>query len=170
MKRQIPALLVFVLATAAAAPAPIELGTYRLAPSSCGVRDTLWIEHYATRLYLPGDDPAALTEPQAPKALHVLILNPWFMPAEIPRRWRKALEPVLEPQDMARLREAYRALKPEDLILASYLPDEGLVLSINGEEIAAAKGHAAIDALLDAWAREKSAEAKLRRAIANNPC
>jgi len=163
MKRAI-FLLALVAGTAAAEPAP-------LVPAACGVRQTLWIEHYAAQLHVPaGKTAAALHDPQQPKMLRMRILNSMLMPSDIPRRWRDALQPVLDAETMRRLRAGYRTLQEGDTVVVTYEPQRGVKLRINERTVADAKGHGAIDALLAAWAHNTPVEQKLAGTVSRNPC
>jgi len=157
-------LLALVAAHAAAQPAP-------LAPAACGVRHTLWIEHYSAQLYLPkGTSIAAVSDPGMPKMLRMRMLNTFLMPPEIPRRWREALRPVLDGEDLKRLQDGYDGLRRGDTVVVTYRPKTGIALSINERTLVTAEGHAAIDALLAAWSQDAPLEKKLAGTAARNRC
>ncbi len=171
MRRAFAGLLLVGACAAWSQPAPLYLGDLKLIPASCGVRRTLWIEHYRAELFVPaGDTVAAVGDPGQPKALRLRILNALLMPRDIPGRWRAALVPVIAAEAMARLRAAYGGLRTDDLVEVTYLPRDGLTLSVNGRPVVQVPGHRAIDALLQAWAVETPAREKLQRAAMNNPC
>lgn len=154
-----------------AAATPVRYGGHELAALSCGVRQTLWIRHYAAELFVrAGEGAAALVDPSQPKLLRMRIVNAQFMPSEIPRRWRKALQPVLDAATMARVRAGYRALEGGDVVFIGYHAGSGVTLKLNGRLLAQVPGHGAIDALLQAWAADTPAQEKLRATIARNPC
>ena len=44
-------------------PDEVQVDGLALALASCGVRDTLWVEHYVAAVYLPPDAPPATTIP-----------------------------------------------------------------------------------------------------------
>ena len=165
------ALLAATLGSAAwANPATLELGGLKLVPASCSVRQTLWIEHYEAHLLLPpGTSVAAVGDPSKAKALRMHVMNPKFMPAEIPSRWRDALDGVVEPQIMVRLRDAYRNLTRGDTVLVAYAPGQGVQLQVNDKPIGQVQGHAAVDALLKTWADKEPPVKKLHDAAARNP-
>jgi hypothetical protein len=157
-------LLALVAAPAVAAPSA-------LAPAACGVRNTLWIEHYSARLYLPkGSSVAAVSDPGMPKMLRMRMLNTFLMPPEIPRKWREALQPVLDGKALKRLQDGYGRLQSGDTVVVSYQPQKGISLSINERTLVSAEGHAAIDALLAAWAQDAPVEKKLAGTLARNRC
>jgi hypothetical protein len=157
------ALLAVLAGTASAAPP--------LAPAVCGVRQTLWIEHYSAQLYVPaGTSIAALGDPSQPKMLRLRMHNTLLMPPEIPRKWREALHPVLDPQAMKRLQAGYEELQNGDTVVVTYQPQKGIDLRINDRTIATARGHAAIDALLTAWAGDAPLERKLAGTASRNRC
>jgi hypothetical protein len=170
--RAIFALFSFVLAGAAGAtPQPLQLGALKLVPASCSVRQTLWIEHYEAHLLLPpGTSVAAVGDPSKAKALRMHVMNPKFMPAEIPSRWRDALDGVVEPQTMARLRDAYKSLGRGDTVLVAYAPGQGVQLQVNDKPIGQVQGHAAVDALLKTWADKEPPVKKLHDTASRNPC
>jgi hypothetical protein len=171
MRRAFAGLLLVGACSAWSQPAPLYLGDLKLIPASCGVRRTLWIEHYRAELFVPaGDTVAAVGDPGQPKALRLRILNALLMPRDIPGRWRKALEPVIAAGAMAQLRAAYDGLRTDDLVEVTYLPRHGLTLSVNGRPAVQVPGHRAIDALLHAWALEMPAREKLQQAAMNHPC
>jgi hypothetical protein len=143
----------------------------RLTPAACGVRSTLWLEHYAAQLYVPaGASIVAVGDPGTPKMLRMRMLNTFLMPPEIPRKWRKALQPVLEEEAMKRLQDGYERLQSGDTVVVTYQPQQGIALSINERTVATAEGHAAIDALLAAWADDSPVEKKLAGTAARNRC
>ena len=173
MKIQFVVTAILVAAsTALAAPGVMRLGEHKLAPASCGVRHTLWIEHYAVVLYLPGRASAAdeLIDPANSKALRMQIIDKRLMPSEIPPKWREPMERHLDGGMMARARSAYRTLRPGDSLTLGYVPGLGVLLQVNGRLMAKAPGHGLIDAILDTWADGEPLREKLRGAIARNPC
>lgn len=163
MRQLICALLAALAGTTLAAPA--------LEPAVCGVRHTLWVEHYTAQLYVPaGASIAAVGDPQQPKMLRMRMLNTFLMPPEIPRKWREALQPVLDGDAMKRLQESYGGLQNGDTVVVTYQPQKGLALSINDRTVATSQGHAAIDALLAAWAEDAPVEKKLAGTASRNRC
>lgn len=169
--KALPALLAFGAAFAWAHPAPLDMGRYKLQPASCGVRHTLWIEHYAAELLVPeGQTVAVVTDSRQPKALRMRVLNTTLMPPEIPDKWREALAPVVDPPALAQLRAVYQSLRTGDLVLVTYEPDQGVTVRVNGRAVLSAAGHRAIDALVDAWAHDMPAGKKLARTAAENRC
>ena len=142
-----------------------------LQPAACGVRNTLWIEHYSAQLYLPkGTSIAAVSDPGMPKMLRMRMLNTFLMPPEIPRRWREALQPVLDGEALKRLQDGYDGLQTGDTVVVTYQPQKGIALSINERTLVTAEGHAAIDALLAAWSQDAPLEKKLAGTAARNRC
>jgi hypothetical protein len=164
MKLAILALAAFAGAAAAAPSAP-------LAPAACGVRNTLWIEHYSAQLYVPaGKSAAAVGDPSQPKMLRMQIINPMLMPPDIPGKWRDALEPVLDGATMERLRATYRELQEGDTLEVDYEPQAGIALRVNDRTVAKVAGHAAIDALIAAWTSGVPFEKKIAGTVARNRC
>ena len=162
-----------VAATGAMAlPGVLQVGDQVLAAASCGLRETLWIDHYAATLYVrPGDAAeSALVDPRRAKALEIQILNKSFMPGEIPRKYRRALEAALDELAMTRLSAAYRALRSGDIITIAYLPGRGVSLSVNRELIAATPTHRVVESILFTWANGKPLDQHLRTMLAKHPC
>lgn len=142
-----------------------------LAPAACGVRHTLWIEHYAAQLYVPaGASVMAVGDPEQPKMLRMRVLNTFLMPTDIPRKWRDALEPVLDGEAMKRLQVGYGGLQAGDTVVVTYQPQNGIALRINDRTVVSAEGHAAIDALLAAWADDAPVRKKLAGTASRNRC
>jgi hypothetical protein len=157
---------------APAMPEGIQLGRQTLAPVSCGVRSTLWIEHYATVLYLPGRGASSreLMDPASAKVLRLKLVSTRLIPHDIPRRWREPIAQHLSADDLARVSAAYRNLRPGDRVTFAYAPGEGAVLLFNERRMAAAPDHSLIDDVLRTWAGGESLPDKLRRVIERNPC
>lgn len=165
-------LLMLAVSAALAVPPSIRLGTYALAPASCGARETLWIRHYTAALYLPPREApvAAVQDPTRPKALHMELRNKSFMPAEIPRKWRQTLEQQLDPGEYSRVRYAYKQLRPGDAVTLAYAPGAGVRLQVNGELVATAPSHSLVEALLRTWAEKEPVPERLRVVMAAHPC
>lgn len=166
-----------LLSTVAAAgaltlPGVLHVGDQVLAAASCGVRETLWIDHYIATLYVrPGDAAeTALVDPRRAKALELRLVNRTFMPAEIPRKYRRALEAELDRDTMQRVRDAYRSLRAGDTVRVAYLPARGASLSVNGQPVAAVPAHHVIEAILFTWADGKPLDQHLRTMLARHPC
>lgn len=162
------ALLAALLLASAAAAAEGQ----RMVPAACGVRATLWIEHYTAELFVPPGRPpaAALADPSQPKALRMQITNAKLMPRDVPRRWREALQPALGEETMKRLRDGYHRLESGDTVEVSYAPGRGVTLRLNEQQVLSAAGHAVIEAIIGAWANDAPFEKKLAGTLARNPC
>ena len=164
MRRALVVLLAFLPAAGAA-------HAVALAPAVCGVRNTLWIEHYSAQLYVPaGQSIAAVGDPTQPTMLRMRMLSTFLMPPEIPHKWRDALQPVLDGESMKRLQNGYGGLQSGDTVVVTYQPQEGVALRINDRTLVTAKGHDAIDALLAAWAEDAPVEKKLAGTASRNRC
>ncbi|MBL0423427.1 chalcone isomerase family protein [Ramlibacter sp. AW1] len=138
---------------------------------SCGVRDSLWIDHYAAGLYiLPGADVTSVRNPDMPKAVRLKMISMRFVPDTIPEKWLSALADSLPPEPLARLRRAYRGLDDGDTMTVAYGPAKGVVVQVNGKQVTQVKQHAAIDAILSAWAEDQSIESKLRTLMSKHAC
>ena len=138
---------------------------------SCGVRDSLWIDHYAAGLYVaPGDPITSVRDPGAPKAVRLEMISMKFVPETIPEKWLAALEGALPAGPLARLRKAYRSLGDGDVMTIGYAPGTGVTVQVNGRQVTAVPQHAVIDAILSAWAGEESVDAKLAKLLTDHPC
>lgn len=138
---------------------------------SCGVRDTFWIDHYAAGLYVPRNGAAtAARDPKVPKAVELRIVEARFLPSDIPTKWRGALGEELRSEPMMRVRRAWDRLSDGDEVTFTYLPEQGVRMTLNGREILAVEGHAVIDSILDAWAGKDPLASKLHRLTLKNPC
>ena len=172
MARVLPLLLLAACGSAFCAPPTVTQGGTRLAAASCSVRQTLWIEHYSTVLYLPRRAPAQeeMVSPLAPKALEIAIIDPRFLPRDIPRKWREPIEKHLDREARDRATAAYRSLLAGDRLTLSYAPDQGVALRINDRLVAQSVGHGLVDAILETWADDEPMRKKLQRVIARNAC
>ena len=153
-------------------PAAPKASSQPLAAASCYVRKTLWIQHYAASLYVPPQASAvdAVQDASWPKALQVLILSKTFLPAELPKKYRKTLESQLDGDTMGKVRAAYKELAPGDLITLAYEPGPGMSLEVNGDVVATTRSHAVIEALLRTWADDAPVPERLSSTIQRNPC
>jgi hypothetical protein len=133
----------------------IRLDGEELALASCGVRNTLWIDHYVAALYVPRGTRAesAAQDSSKSKLLVVQILNADYFPRQLPEKWRVPLQASLSAEEFAQVSFAYQRLRSGDTILYSYSPDTGLAIMLNGETVVEA-GHGVVDALLRAWQRD----------------
>ncbi len=165
-------LIAIAAASAMALPPSLRLGNETLAAASCAKRETLWIDHYVAALYVPPGQPAemSLQDATRAKALEIQLLSRKLMPAELPRKYRRALEATLDPAAMGRVRAAYRLLQNGDVITVTYLPGPGVSLRVNGDLIASAGDHRVIDAVLVAWAGDRPLNPQLRATLAKHPC
>ena len=170
------ALILLGLANATAAglslPSSLQVGGQALQPVSCGVRDTLWVEHYVVALYLPHRTGVldGLRNPATAKALYVRILDDDHLPDEIPREWRDPMARYLDAQSIRRVQSAYGELRRGDTLTVTYEQGSGVRLIVNGREQAAASGHGMIEAVLRTWADGEPLREKLDRTVDDNRC
>jgi hypothetical protein len=160
-------------ATIAGVTVPDSVRTHdtRLELASCGVRRTLWIEHYVAALYLPrGAAVQSLPDPGTPKAVLLHIVDARYLPGEIPGKWAHVLERELPPRAMARVRRTYRNLTNDDIVSLVYEPGHGTAMRLNGALITRVRGHALVRAILDTWAEEEPPSRKLERLAVEHPC
>ena len=155
-----------------ALPGALRVGSAALAPASCTVRKTLWIQHYAASLYVPpqASPVDVMQDARRPKALQVVILSKTFLPAELPKKYRRTLESQLDDQTMGKVRAAYKELAPGDLVTLAYEPGPGMSLEVNGDVVATSRSHAVIEALLRTWADDEPVPQRLSTTIQRNPC
>lgn len=152
-------------------PAVMQTDAGVLELALCGVRDSLWIEHYVTAVYVPrGASVQAINDAERPKAVRLHIVNSQYLPSEIPQKWRVALQSELDPQQMDKVRSAYKSLRTGDVITTLYTPDDGLRMLVNGRPLVTAQGHGVISAILKAWAEKESVTGKLARLNAKHAC
>lgn len=154
-----------------AVPSAITTDGGVLQAASCGVRSTLWIEHYVAVLYLrPGARLDALRDPIEPKAVLMHVVEGRYLPDEIPARWRHALERELSERTLRSVRRAFSALSTGDLVTIMYLPDEGVSMGVNRKLVARSPDHRAVDAIIEAWASDAPLTTKLERLAQEHPC
>jgi hypothetical protein len=135
-------------------PERMRLDGTELALASCGVRDTLWIDHYVAALYVPREarPEPAIKDANTSKILLVRIISAEQFPEQLPQKWREPLKASLSAEKFSQMSAAYERLRAGDVMLYSYSPRAGLTLQVNGETVFAA-GHGVIDSLLRAWQR-----------------
>jgi hypothetical protein len=139
--------------------------------ASCGVRSTLWIEHYAAVLYLrPGAALNAVRDPSEPKAVLMYVIDGRYLPDEIPARWRDALESALDERTAWAVRESFGLLSSGDLVTIAYFPREGVTMSANGRVIARTSDHRVVDAIVQGWESGAPLTKKLERLALEHPC
>lgn len=183
--RPAPALLAMILAFALALAQPAQADSTARAhlPStfggdgrilqrvSCGTRDTLWIDHYVAGLYIPrGANIGVVRDPAGAKAVVIRMINTRYLPDSIPEKWLEALQRETPPEPLARVRRAYRQLSDGDVMTIAYRPQTGVAIGVNGRRVAQVRGHAVIDAILQAWAEEKTVAEKLQKLSIEHPC
>lgn len=153
-------------------PEALQLGEEKLVPASCGIRSTLWIEHYVSVLYLPGRRPSAneLMDPGAAKVLRLKLASTRLIPHDIPRKWREPIARHLSREEYARAGSAYRTLRPGDIVTIAYAPGLGARLHFNERVVARTADHSLIDAILETWAGGDPLPQKLHRVMRRNPC
>ena len=161
-----------VVAAAFALPGSLRLGDQTLAAASCATRETLGLSHYTATLYVRAGESAllALLDPNRAKALEIGLLSRAFMPLEMPRKYRRALDGVLDDAAFTRVRAAYRELRAGDAVTIVYLPRRGVSVRVNGAVIAAAPDHRVVESVLAAWANGKPLDQHLRAMLAKHPC
>jgi hypothetical protein len=138
---------------------------------SCGIRDTLWIEHYVAALYVPpGASVHAVSDPAQPKVIRIHILERRWLPRELPHKWLAALQQALPDEPLRRVRVAYSALADGDEVLIAYVPQRGTDMRVNGSIVTRALGHGVIDSLLSTWATREPLASKLDRLASTHPC
>lgn len=152
-------------------PTRLEVGGVPLERVSCGVRDSLWVDHYAAGLYLParaGID--AVRDPQRAKGVVIRMIETRWQPDRIPDKWLDALRGEVPPEALRRLQRAYRGAQDGDVMAITFVPGSGVTLRMNDRDVASAPGHRAIDAILAAWAGERRVADKLDQLLADHRC
>ncbi len=149
----------------------LRVGRQTLQLASCGVRDTLWIDHYVAGLYLPpGSSIQAAKDPRKAKAVRLKVVNARYLPGNIPDKWRGALSTELRHEPMMRVRRAYDGLSDGDVATFTYTPRNGVTMAVNGKTLVHAEGHAVIESILKAWAGKDPIAGKLHRLELQHPC
>ncbi len=153
-------------------PRELQVGGNELTLAICGRRDTVWINHYVVGLYLPrGTTTLALLNPETSKAVRMHIVQSRHLPREIPKKWRDAMQRELEHEPMSRVRRAYQLLSKGDVVTISYVPQQGVTMSVNGSAVLqAAAGHGVINSILNAWAENDPVTEKLKRLALEHHC
>ena len=164
--------LSFVVVAAFALPGSLRLGDQTLAAASCATRETLGISHYTATLYVRAGESAslALLDPDRAKALEIGLLSRALMPLEIPRKYRRALDGILDDEAMTQVRAAYRELRAGDAVTLVYLPRRGVSVRVNGVVIATSPDHRVVESVLATWANGKPIDQHLRAMLAKHPC
>lgn len=143
----------------------------RMQVVTCGVRHTLWIEHYVAGLYvLPGASAQAVRDAKQHKTVRLRMVETRYLPKRIPRKSRRALEGELPGDAMARVNSAYGRLADGDIVSISYAPANGVELRVNDRVLARAPDHGVIDAILAAWAGKEPVPAKLEQLVREHGC
>ena len=149
----------------------LELGGRKLELVSCGVRDTLWIDHYAAGLYVPyGSSAHAARDAGAAKAVRLKVIQARYLPERVPEKYREALQRELAREPMVKVRRAYDRLSDGDVVTFTYLPTEGVTMLVNGRQVMQAPGHDAIESILEAWSEKDPISGKLHRLRLEHPC
>ena len=153
-------------------PSALRLGNVQLPAASCATRDTLWIHHYVAALYIPTQESPvdALQDPGQPKALQVQILSKTFLPKEMPKKYRAALERELDGTALGAIRDAWHGLTVGDRVIVAYLPGPGVTLQLNDRVVARTPKHEVIDALLKTWAEGEPVPQRVNRVVEEHPC
>lgn len=153
-------------------PNAVAVGGQPLALASCGVRDTLWIEHYVAALYVRSGLTAAsaMRDAAEPKAIVMHVVRGASLPEQIPESWREPLKQELKREPLARVRAAYGKLGTGDRVRVTYAPDSGVTMAVNGRTVVEAPGHDLIASMLRTWSEGDPLSGKLQRLLLDNPC
>jgi hypothetical protein len=167
--------LLTIAAAVTLAGVPLEthlrVGTNAVTLASCGIRNTLWIDHYVAALYVPQRAGVqAVPNADQAKAMRIRILDRSWLPRELPRKWSAALAHGLPEESLRQVRAAFSALAAGDDVEIAYGPQRGIEMRVNGRRVTRAAGHAAIDSLLATWADREPVETKLARITALHRC
>lgn len=152
-------------------PSSMSVSGRTLELVSCGVRDTLWIDHYVVGLYISrGSTVDVVRDPARPKAVLIHMVETRYLPEHIPEKWLEALQRSLAPGPLSRLRRAYRRLSDGDVMTIVYVPAKGVTIRVNGKMVTQVAQHTVIDAILAAWAQDEPLSDKLHRLAREHPC
>jgi Chalcone isomerase-like len=153
-------------------PNQVKVDGHVLALRSCGVRDTLWVEHYVAAMYLPADAPAApaMLDPDSPMAILLHITSTAMLPEDVPEQWREPLRKELSSEPLSKVREAYSRLSVGDRVQLNYSPKAGVIISVNGTVVSETASRSLIDSMLRTWAGKDPIAGKLRRLLLKYPC
>lgn len=152
-------------------PERMQVGGDTLALTSCGVRDTLWVDHYVVGLYVPPGaraEPAA-RDPNVSKALLVRIVTAEHFPDRLPEQWREPLQASLPAEKFSRVSAVYKKLRKGDTMLFTYARQAGLTLKVNDQAVITS-GHGVIDAMLRAWESGEARSETLGRLLRGHDC
>lgn len=153
-------------------PEEVQVNGQELALKSCGVRDTLWVEHYVAAVYLPPDAAAAsaMLDPGQPMAILLHITSTSMLPERVPEQWREPLRKELDDEPLSEVRKAYRGLTAGDRVRLDYSPKDGVEISVNGTVVIQTASRSLIDSMLRTWAGKDPLAGKLQRLLLRNPC
>ena len=153
-------------------PDEVRVDGQALALASCGVRDTLWVEHYVAAVYLPPHAPRVSTmlDPEQPMAILLHVTSTSMLPEQVPEQWREPLRKELRDEPLSKVREAYSGLSAGDRVRLDYSPKDRVVLSVNDTVITRDASRSLIDSLLRNWAGEDPLSGKLQRLLQKHPC
>ncbi|MBA2723630.1 MAG: chalcone isomerase family protein [Methylibium sp.] len=153
-------------------PSTFEAEGKVLALASCGVRDTLWIEHYVAALYVRPGQPTAdrLRDPGEPKAILMHVVREASLPQRIPEQWREPLREELKEEPLTQVRTAYAELGAGDRVRLTYVPGKGATIRVNDGVVATTPSHDLISAVLHTWAGKDPLSGKLQRLLLEHPC
>lgn len=143
-----------------------------LSLSSCGVRDTFWVEHFATALYTaPGVRGfSAMLDARQPIVVELRIVDSEWLPEGIAEKYRRALRRHLDERASARVEAAYADLAAGDIARIERSPVSGTRIAVNGQEVASAPSDGLVGAMLEAWAGEEDLRRKLRGFLDEHRC
>ena len=137
----------------------------------CGVRDSLWIEHYVAGLYVSvGASTQAAADTRRAKGVRLHVLESAYLPTDIPDKWRKALKEVIDEEPLARIGAAYRKISTGDVLRIVYDPQSAVTITLNSELVAYVPGHRVVDSILSTWAEHQPVGEKLARLAIEHPC
>jgi hypothetical protein len=152
-------------------PKKLRVDEHTLALSSCGVRDTLWVEHYVAALYVPPGMRAkpAVKDASVPKVLRVHVLTTEHFPEQLPEQWRKPLQASLRSDKFAKVSSSYKGLRSGDVMTFIYTPKQGLTMQVNRNTVVNS-AHGVIDAMLNAWTTGEASSETLGNLLKGHSC
>lgn len=152
-------------------PDQMRLDGKSLALASCGVRDTLWVDHYVAALYIPdkGRAEPVVRDPKQSKILLVRVVNAEHFPEQLPEQWRKPLQASLSADKFSQVSAVYKKLRKGDTMMFTYSPQGGLTMKVNDQTVVTS-GHGVIDAMLRAWQSGEASSETLGSLLQGHGC
>lgn len=150
----------------------VDLYGLPLPLSSCGLRETLWINLYAAALYLPQQTlpREIIMSENVPKKVTIKVTWDGSIPERVPQDWRDAFSGEVNRDLRGDLRQVYQAIEPGDVLEVAYMPQRGTIVVRNGETVLTRPDHALMAQLLEVWLGPQAVSPSLRQALLSGRC